>query len=75
MIAAKNNEAALNVYNKTVQSMKSNGLDFVVSFMADGYQASKKALGVEVGWPAYQEGYTAPTTGANGDFSYYKYKN
>jgi putative aldouronate transport system substrate-binding protein len=75
MIAAKNNEEALKVYNKTVQSMKSNGLDFVVSFMANGYQASKKALGVEVGWPAYQDGYTAPTTGANGDFSYYKYKN
>lgn len=75
MIAAANNEKAIEVYNKTIQSMKSNGLDFVVSFMANGYQASKTALGVEVGWPAYQDGYVAPTTGANGDFSYYKYKN
>ena len=75
MISAANNEKAMEVYNKTIQSMKSNGLDFVVSFMADGYKASKAALGIEVGWPAYQDGYVAPTTGANGDFSYYKYKN
>lgn len=75
MISAENNTKALELYASTVQSMKNNGLDFVVSFMAEGYQASKAALSVEKGWPAYQDGYVAPTTGANGDYSYYKYKD
>ncbi len=75
MISAENNTKALELYASTVQSMKNNGLNFVVSFMAEGYQASKAALNVEKGWPAYQDGYVAPTTGANGDYSYYKYKD
>lgn len=75
MISAENNTKALELYASTVQSMKNNGLNFVVSFMAEGYQASKAALNIEKGWPAYQDGYVAPTTGANGDYSYYKYKD
>ena len=75
MISASSNTEALSIYNSTIQSMKNNGLDFVVSVMAEGYQRSKTALGVNKGWPAYQEDYVAPVTGANGDFSYYKYKD
>lgn len=75
MIMASNNTDALALYDNAVQAMKNNGLDFVVSFMAQSYQRAKTAVGVEHAWPAYQAGYQAPVTGANGDFSCYKYKN
>jgi hypothetical protein len=75
MIMATNNTDALALYDNAVQAMKNNGLDFVVSFMAQSYQRAKTAVGVEHAWPAYQAGYQAPVTGANGDFSCYKYKN
>ena len=55
--------------------MQNNGLEFVISFMAAGYENSKAACGVTNGWPAYQSGYVAPNTGANGDLSYYQYKD
>lgn len=74
IIGAANNEKALEIYASTVKAMKDNGLDFVVSVMAEGYQKAKTALGVEKGWPAYQDGYVKPHTSANGNPDYYKYK-
>ena len=75
MISAKSNEEALQMYVNTIKSMKNNGLEFVISFMTEGYENSKAACGVTNGWPAYQSGYVAPITGANGDTSYYQYKD
>lgn len=75
MISAKSNAEALKIYADTIKSMKNNGLDSVIAFMSDGYNRSKSACGVTNGWPAYQSGYVAPNTGANGDASYYQYKD
>ena len=72
---AANNDAAIALYNSTIQDMRTIGLDFVVAFMAESYQAAKTAVGVDFAWPAYQAGYVAPTTGPNGDFNCYKYKD
>ena len=71
MIGAASEKEALAKLDSTLDSMKANDLDFVVSFMSEGYKKAKDAAGVEKGWPTYQEGYEAPTTGANGDFSYW----
>ncbi|MBQ7164521.1 MAG: hypothetical protein IJR61_04255, partial [Clostridia bacterium] len=73
MIGAKSNEAALDILASTIKSMRDNGLDFVLSFNADAYQRAKTAAGMEYGWPVYRADYTAPVTGANGNFSYWKY--
>lgn len=72
MIGAANETKALERLDSTLASMRENGLEFVVSFMSEGYDRAKTAAGVTVGWPAYREDYVKPVTGANGDFSYWQ---
>lgn len=71
MIGASSEKEALAKLDSTLESMKANDLEFVVSFMSEGYEKAKEAAGVSKGWPAYQEGYVAPSTGPNGDFTYW----
>lgn len=73
MIKASNNEKALEQLDAALKSMRDNGLNFVNEFRANSYQRAKQTMGVEFGWPPYQDGYVEPTTGPNGDFSYWKY--
>ena len=73
MISAASNADALKILASTLDSMRQNGLDFVISFMADGYERAKATAGMEYGWPCHRENYRAPQTGPNGDFSYCQY--
>lgn len=72
MISEKNNEAAIKKYRDTIKIMYNNNLADVISFMNSSYQRTKSVLNITKGWPAYQEGYVAPVTGPNGDFSYWQ---
>lgn len=73
MISAASNADALKILASTLDSMRQNGLDFVISFMAEGYERAKATAGMEYGWPCHRENYRAPQTGPNGDFSYCQY--
>lgn len=72
MISEKNNEAAIKKYRDTIKIMYNNNMADVISFMNSSYQRTKSVLNITKGWPAYQEGYVAPVTGPNGDFSYWQ---
>ncbi len=60
------------VLDSSLAYAKRQGLDEVVAFYSKSYQNTKSVLGVEWGWPANRPGYTEPTTGRNGDFSYWR---
>lgn len=47
-------------------------LDQIKEFNKKGYARAKQALGLEKAWPTHISGYVSPSTGPNGDFSYWK---
>lgn len=59
-------------YNKSIDLMKRFGLDEVNSFYSQSYQSTKQLLGITWGYPANDPNYVEPTTGPNGDFSYWR---
>lgn len=73
MISAKDEAAAIAVWENTISAMNNNGLSAVLAFRSDAYERAKNAAGVQYGWPPNNSDYVAPVTGANGDFSYWKY--
>ena len=74
VIKAKDNAAALKVYNQIVSTMDAYGLDLIISMNTEAYNANKAKLGLTNGWPAYQEGYVNPLdrTQPNGDLTKYR---
>lgn len=73
IIRANSTAQALEYYESAIAAMNSRGLPTVVAFREDAYQRAKDAIGVEMGWPPHQPGYQIPSTGPNGDFSYWRY--
>jgi len=65
---------AENIYDQTVSLLKKRKLDLVVSMNAEAYKKTKEKLGIDVAWPAYQEGYVSPLdrTKPNGDLTLYR---
>ena len=73
VIRAANKDQATNYYNQGIAYMKKNCmLDEVIAFNTQSYIRAKEALGIQFAWPKNIEGYTAPVTGPNGDFSYWR---
>ena len=74
IIQAANREKAIEVYNKTVETMVSYGLALVKEMNASAYQKTKEKLGITVAWPPYQDGYDVKPDrlNPNGDSSYYR---
>lgn len=74
IIKAKSAEEALNIYNKTVSTMESYGLELIIAMNSDAYAKNLAKLGLTNGWPAYQKGYVNPLdrTQPNGDLSKYR---
>lgn len=74
IIQAANREKAIEVYNKTVETMVSYGLALVKEMNASAYQKTKAKLGITVAWPPYQDGYDVKPDrlNPNGDTSYYR---
>ena len=61
----------MTAYNNAIKYAKKQGLDEVVNFYKVSYQNTLSVLGLTRGYPTHQEGYVAPVTGPNGDFSYW----
>ncbi len=74
IIKAKNRTEAMSIYDKTVTTMKNYGLDLVIQMNSDAYEKNKVKLGLEYGWPPYQDGYVSPLdrTQPNGDLTKYR---
>ena len=74
IIKAANRSEATEVYNKTVKTMNSYGLDLIIQMNSEAYESNKQKLGLTNGWPAYQEGYVNPLdrTKPNGDETKYR---
>jgi len=74
IIQAKSKDAAIDVYNKTVETMNKYGLDLIIELNAQAYQTAKEKLGVSIAYPPYMEGYNVKPDRLhpNGDFSYYR---
>lgn len=68
IIKASNYETA---YDSAIAYANRQGLNEVVTFYKTSYQNTLSVLGLTRGYPSHKEGYVAPTTGANGDFSYW----
>ncbi len=73
VIRSKSNDAALEQYNSALKYISSRyDLDQIKEFNKKGYARAKQALGLEKAWPTHISGYVSPSTGPNGDFSYWK---
>lgn len=74
IIQAKDRAEAISIYNKTVETMNSYGLDLVKEMNAAAYQKTKEKLGITVAWPPYQDGYNVKPDrlNPNGDLTYYR---
>lgn len=59
-------------YNSSINLLKRYKLDDVNAFYAESYQDTKQLLGVTYGYPKNNPNYVEPTTGPNGDFSYWR---
>lgn len=73
IIRAKDNTAAMKEYDSGMKYIDSRyNLTQIKKFNNVGYQRAKEALGITKAWPTHLEGYTSPSTGPNGDFSYWR---
>ena len=73
IIRAKDNTAAMKEYDSGMKYIDSRyNLTQIKEFNNVGYQRAKEALGITKAWPTHLEGYTSPSTGPNGDFSYWR---
>ena len=61
----------MTTYNNAIKYAQKQGLDEVVNFYKVSYKNTLQVLGLTRGYPTHQEGYVAPQTGPNGDFSYW----
>ena len=61
-------------YNDVHGYLNSYGLQDVIARNKSAYETTKKSLGISGNaYPRYKSGYVSPSTGANGDFSYWDY--
>ena len=74
IIKAKNRNEAINAYNKTVETMKSYGLDLIITMNSEAYEVAKQKLHLTYGYPGHQDGYvnSVDRKHPNGDLSLYR---
>lgn len=72
IIRSKSKEQVKTNYDAAIKDLKRRGLDEVVAFYDRSYQLNKKILGIDTGWPPFKDNYQEPSTGPNGDFSYWE---
>lgn len=62
------------MYTAVAGYLKTYGLEDILVVRKAGYERNKQILGLGANaYPKYLSGYVSPTTGANGDFSYWEY--